>query len=316
MLGTLATADTLTWLSIGTKALVYVTTLLAAGSVLSAISLKTLPESEVQILKRIAMSCAVLAAVLSVLRLPLRASFLMGGTWQGAADPMLLTMVADSPLGTSVALRLVGLALICAIFIRHWSGQSLAVLGACIVAASFIMRGHALEEPRLLLAVLITSHILGLAFWVGSFAPLYRLAGQSAGQGAGAGQGASALAHEFGRKAMGVVAALTVAGGVALWILTGDILGALYTPYGQFFAIKLGLFLAVLGLAAWNKMRLTPELQRNAPGAGVRLRQSILLESVFVAGVLWVTAVLTTLSAPDAGIQTSDVGKVIVAILL
>ena len=310
MLGTLATADMLTWLSIGTKALVYVTTLLAAGSVLSGISLKTLPESEGQILKRTAISCAVLAAVLSVLRLPLRASFLMGGTWQGAADPMLLTMVGDSPLGTSVALRLVGLALICAIVIRHWSGQSLAVLGACIVAASFIMRGHALEEPRLLLSVLITSHILGLAFWVGSFAPLYRLAGQPAGQGAGA------VAHEFGRKAMGVVAALTVAGGVALWILTGDILGALYTPYGQFFAIKLVLFLAVLGFAAWNKMRLTPELQRNAAGAGVRLRQSILLESVFVAGVLLVTAVLTTLSAPDAGIQTSDVDKGVVAILL
>ncbi|MDA0962022.1 MAG: copper-binding protein, partial [Proteobacteria bacterium] len=170
MLSALASADLVTWLSICVKALVYAAALVAIGSVLSLLTLRRLPAPEVQALRRLAFVCAIGAAILSLLRIPLRASFLMGGTWQGATEPMMVTMVWDSPLGTSIAVRLVGLALICAILLPKRLGRPLATVGVILVAASFVLRGHALEEPRLVLATLITLHILGLAFWIGAFA--------------------------------------------------------------------------------------------------------------------------------------------------
>ena len=103
MLDAIAGADALVWIAICVKALVYATSLTAAGSVLSYVSLRPLPAVERGWLVRLAVFCALAAAVLSVARLPLRASFLMGGTWEGAFDPMILTMVAQSPLGTSIA---------------------------------------------------------------------------------------------------------------------------------------------------------------------------------------------------------------------
>lgn len=297
MLSTLSSVDLVTWLSICVKALVYATTLLAMGSILSILALCRLPASEVQALRRLSVLCAIAAALLSLVRLPLRASFLMGGTWQGATDPMMLTMVSESPLGSSIALRLIGLALICAILLPARLGRPLAVVGVIIVAASFVFRGHALEEPRLLLAALLTLHILGLAFWIGAFAPLYRLSGANTASVAGQ------VSQDFGRMAVWVVGALTLAGGVTLWLLAGNVLDALFTPYGQFFVVKLGVFLGIIGFAAGNKLRLTPGLLRQEPDAGARLRLSIRMETALVALILMTTATLTTVSAPEAPIQ-------------
>lgn len=294
MLSALAAADTVTWISICAKALIYASALVAMGSVFSILTLRSLPASEVQFLRRLSVFCAISAAMLSLLRLPLRAGFLMGGTWQGATDPMMLMIVLESPLGFSIALRLVGLALICTILIPARIGRLLGVCGVALVAVSFAFRGHALQDPRLLLSTLVTLHVLGLSFWIGAFTPLYRIAGQNAGSAVGR------ISHEFGRIAIWVVAVLTLAGGVTLWLLTGNLLTALFTPYGQFFAVKLIVFLAVIGCAAWNKLRLTPALLRQEAGAGACLRASIRLETAFVTVILITTAILTTVTGPAA----------------
>ena len=290
MLEAIASADLVTWLSIVVKTLVYAMAFLAMGSVISILTLRRLPASEVQALARLSVVCAVGCALLSLARLPLRASFLMGSTWEGATDPMILALVWESPLGFSIALRLSS---------RH--GRWLSCVGITLVAMSFVFRGHALQEPRLLLAVLITLHILGLAFWIGVFTPLYRLSGARMDTVAGH------IAHDFGRMALGVVGLLALAGGVTLWLLTGGVVLPLSTPYGQFFAIKLGVFLATIGLAAWNKLRLTPALLLQDRGAGANLRQSIRLEGVCVAVILLTTATLTTVSAPETTVKNRPV---------
>lgn len=292
MLSAVASAEALIWISICVKALVYATSLTAAGSVLCVIFLRALPVSEVRMLKRFAIWLALAAAVLSIAQIPLQADFLMGGIWQGGTDPMILGMVAQSPLGTSIAVRLTGFALILALLIATRRGAALAGLGALVVAASFVLSGHALEEPRFLLSVLITAHLLGLAFWIGAFVPLYRVAGSGGGDVAGP------LTHEFGRKAAYLVAGLTLAGGFTLWLLTDNLVAAAATPYGQFFLLKLALFLGIISLAAWNKLRLTPALMQGDPVAGGKLRKSIRWEAGLVALVLFVTATLTTVSAP------------------
>jgi putative copper resistance protein D len=299
MIATLASADTITWISILVKTLAYATTLVAAGSVMALISLRELTEDGRSALRRMAVRGALAAAVLSVLRIPLRASFLMGGSFDGAIEPMMLGIVVESPLGVSVIVRLIGLALILTILLPVRGARWVAFAGAFIACASFALRGHALGEPRLLMGALVTVHIAGLAFWLGAFAPLSRAARQETPANAGA------LAHDFGTKALWVVSALVAAGAITLVLLGAATPDALSSPYGQAFLIKLALFSGVLGLAALNKVRLTPDLKAAVPGAAQRLRRSIAVESAFVLAILATTAALTTVTSPPSEKETN-----------
>lgn len=294
MIAVLASADTVTWISILVKTLVYAATLVASGSVLALIGLREITEDGRAALRRLAVIGALAAAVLSILRVPIRASFLMGGSIDGAIDPMMLGIVAESPLGASLIVRLIGLALILTILLPVRGARWVAFAGAFIACASFALRGHALGDPRLLLGALVTVHIAGLAFWLGSFAPLSRAARQETPAKAGA------LAHEFGTKAFWVVAALVAAGVITLVLLGAATPEALSSPYGQAFLIKLALFAGVLGLAALNKVRLTPDLKAAVPGAAQRLRRSIAVESALVLAILTTTAALTTVTSPPS----------------
>lgn len=300
MLAALTSADAVTWLSISVKALAYAATLSAIGSVLVLLALRELSEGGRAALRWTAALSALAAAIFTALRLPVRASFLMGGTLDGATDPMILGMVADSPLGTSAALRLVGLALILAVLWRARTGLVLALIGACMASASFALRGHALSEPQMILGALITLHILCLAFWVGAFAPLARAARRDPPAQAGA------LAHEFGRRALWAVGLVVLAGVITLGLLGAATPSALSSPYGQMFAVKLVLFVGVIALAAVNKLTLTPALLAATPGAGARLRRSIGVEAGLVAGILVTTVALTTLSAPPGNSDSAQ----------
>lgn len=300
MISALSQADTVTWVSIAVKSLAYAATLSAVGSVLVLALLRNLDARGRTSLRCTAALSALAAALLTALRLPLRASFLMGGTWEGATDPMILGMVAESPLGTSVAVRLIGLALILGVVWRGRTALGVAILGALLASASFALRGHALGEPRMILGALITLHILCLAFWVGAFAPLARAVRTRPLAEAGA------LAHEFGSRALWAVGLLFIAGGLTLALLGAATPSALSSPYGQMFALKLVLFAGVLALAAVNKITLTPALLAAAPEAGTRLRSSIGVEAGLVAAILIVTAAFTTVSSPPTRIEAEQ----------
>ena len=285
--------DGITAVSILVKAGAYLASLAAAGSALALLGLSRFDCDTARAVRRLAVAGAVAAALLSAFRIPVRASFLMGGTFPGAIDPAILGMVADSPLGTSLWVRLAGLALICLLAVSRPAARWAASFGAVLVCASFALRGHALEEPRLVLAALVTLHLMGLAFWVGVFMPLHRLTRTDA-------ETAGALAEEFGRTAVRVVAVLVAAGAALLVLLTGDPVAALATPYGQLLAVKLFLFAPLLGLAALNKLRLTPALRAGDARARLRLRQSICMEILLVLAILVTTATLTTVASPEA----------------
>ena len=160
------------------------------------------------------------------------------------------------------------------------------------MCASFALRGHTLDEPRLVLGALVTCHLLGLAFWVGIFDPLHRLASRDA-------EAAGALAAEFSAWAVRIVPALAAVGAALFVILTGNPLAALGTPYGRLLAVKLLLLVPLLGLAALNKLRLTPALDAGVAGAGARLRRSIRFEALIVLAILATTAALTTVASPE-----------------
>ena len=290
--------DGVTAVSILVKAGACLASLSAAGSALALLGLSRLDDDSARVVRRLAVAGAAAAAVLSALRIPIRASFLMGGSLSDAFDPTILGIVADSPLGASLWVRLAGLALVCLLVVKRATVRPLAGLGAVLVCASFALRGHALEEPRLVLAALVTLHLMGVAFWIGVLTPLHRLTRVDA-------KNAGALAEEFGRKAVRVVAALVAAGAVLLVLLTGNPVVALATPYGQILAVKLCLFALLLGLAALNKLHLTPALRAGDPRATLFLRRSIRMEVLVVVAILVTTATLTAVSSPAAHAGTT-----------
>lgn len=268
----------------------------------TSVGLSRLGADTAQAVRRLALTGAVAAAVVSALRIPVRASFLMGGTVSGAMEPAILAMVAESPLGASLWVRLAGCGLICFLVVNRPAARRAAGLGAALVCAPFALRGHALEEPRLVLAALVTLHLMGLAFWIGVFAPLHRLTRIDA-------EAAGVLADELGRKAVWVVAALIAAGVALLILLTGDPIAALAMPYGQILAVKVCLVAPLLGLAAVNKLRLTPALQAGDMRASLRLRRSIRLEALVVRAILVTTATLTTVASPERHDGATGIGN-------
>ena len=292
MLAPVLDVDGVTAVEILLKAAALAACLTAAGSAIALLALSRLDDAAARTAGRLAAAGAAVAALLSLLRIPVRASFLMGGSLAGAFDPAIVGMVAASPLGASLGVLLAGLVLV-ALAALHRPGARLAGgVGAVLVCASFALRGHTLDEPRLVLGALVTLHVLGLAFWVGAFAPLHRLAGADA-------KAAGALAAEFGAWAVRVVPALIAAGAALFVLLTGDPVAALDTPYGRLLAVKLALFAPLLGLAALNRYRLTPALRTGAPRAGARLRRSIRIEALAVLAILVTTAALTTVASPE-----------------
>ena len=295
MLASVLDVDGATAVEILLKAAALAACLTAAGSATALLALSRLDDAAARAAGRLAAAGAAVAAVVSLLRIPVRASFLMGGSLAGAFDPAIVGMVAASPLGASLGVLLAGLVLVslAALNRPNRPGTRLAGgVGAVLVCASFAFRGHTLDEPRLVLGALVTLHVMGLAFWVGAFAPLHRLAGADA-------KAAGDLAAEFGAWAVRIVPALAVAGAALFAILTGDPVAALDTPYGRLLAVKLALFAPLLGLAAFNRYRLTPALRTGAPRAGAHLRRSIRIEALAVLAILVTTAALTTVASPE-----------------
>ena len=272
--------------SILAKSLAYWTTLLAAGSALNLLSLRETAPQTISLLRWFGPTCAVFAILLNSTLIPLQASYLMG-EWSAIQDPMMLQLAWESPLGDSLLLRGFGLLLLLVIIRPNNLALGISTIGCGLVAVSFAFQGHTLSEPRWLLVALITVHLLGLIFWIGGFVPLMWLAKRKDAV-------TGAAARQFGKISIWNVPLLALAGALLLWLLTEGNWNVIRTAYGQLFVFKLLGFLGLLGLAALNKLALTPALLRNDPKAFGRLRLSIFIEMFFALIILLITAILTT----------------------
>jgi copper resistance protein D len=96
------------------------------------------------------------------------------------------------------------------------------------------------------------------------------------------------------------VGVMMAAGLSLLWMMLGNFAGSWSSTYGRYVMLKLAFVAALLCLAAFNKLNLTPRLLAGDTRALQALRTSIRLELLLGVLILLATATLTTVTGPPA----------------
>lgn len=210
-----------------------------------------------------------------------------------ASAQILLTM---TPIGPVLAVRGVALLLALACLILP-QGLRVALIPAAIAAATLAWTGHAGATENMagtLHRVADVAHIWAAAGWIGALAVLLHAV--------------VTLRHDVQRVAvmlggfalMGtlIVATLIISGAINLMMIVGlaDLPALVGSRYGLLLGIKLVLFGLMLGLAAVNRWRLTPLLERGETQQAIaHLRLSLGIETGAAVVIIGLVAWLGTL---------------------
>jgi len=172
----------------------------------------------------------------------------------------------------------------------------LALIGTGLALAA---TGHAASAPpRYLTMPAVFLHGVSLAFWIGALLPL-AFAMRSPRETA------VSILMRFSRAIPFAVAAL-LASGLLLATIQLERLDALWTTdYGRVLAIKLALVAALLLLALWNRLWLTPRIG-NGGRARRLMRRSIFAELVLVVAILGVVGLWRFTPPPRALVVAND----------
>ena len=171
------------------KTLEYGTALLALGGPLFLVTIQSAPDSALRVARTVAIGAAALCLCLLALRFGIRSARISGMGMSGMADPVMLGLIWHSPLGSAALLRGLGAVLVLTLAARGGLFQVAALIGSVLIAVSYTQVGHALGDPRWLLAGVLALHLLAVGFWVAALAPLYHVTGTPGG---------SELLHRFG----------------------------------------------------------------------------------------------------------------------
>ena len=244
---------------------------------------------------RRATALAVLALLASGTGFVLKGAALTGEA-SGMADPEMLGLLWQTPVGTALVLRAAGLSLVLAGLRIPGIGLPVAAAGGMAALWSFTRVGHVADAGPFWLDCLLLLHLAAAAFWIGVLSPLRTLAGDRGSLPLAAG-----LGHRFGRIAAFTVPILIAAGIVMAWRLLGDVAALTATGYGLALLAKIGGAACLLAAAAANKLRFVPAMRNGDRRAAAGLRRSIAVEWAAVCLVLLATAVLTAAPAPPSG---------------
>lgn len=251
---------------------------------------------------------ALAALPLSVAGFAISSAAMMGVAVSALDFPMLASMASETEQGAAFLVRMAALLATLASLVLLRPSQTprcvVAMVGGSIALATLLWSGHAAAtEGALGVAHRISdiAHMIAAALWIGGIAAFCLLLARPAQGEAHVTLATDSLA-DFARVGTVAVAIIMLTGlfnGYA--ILGADITTLFQSTYGLLLAAKLTLFVAMLSLAANNRWRLTPALERaaasdHAEGAWIRLRISVALEAAAGAAVLALVAWLGTLA--------------------
>lgn len=218
----------------------------------------------------------------------------LAGDWSGLADSAAVRLFLGTSTAVALGVRVAGVVCL-ALALRGGLpvARLLALLGALMAVGSFLLTGHTSMAPhRPWLAGLLLIHLSIVGFWFGALWPLRQVTTLATGAEA------AEVVAAFSAVAVWLVPVIALAGGAMAVLLLPD-LAALWQPYGRLLLVKVGLFALLMGLAALNRLRLTPALARGELRAPARLRDTIMLEYLLLCATLAVTAVMTGSYSPE-----------------
>jgi len=223
-------------------------------------------------------------------------------------------IITGTNVGLAWGARVIALflAMLSLLLLKRWrlAGFCLVTVFAALALASLGWSGHGAMDEGMRGYVHLAAdiaHLLAAGAWLGALAafalllrgakrdPYNRMLLLSHGLSGFAGVGTI------------IVATLAITGIANYWLIVGPTLaGLVSSPYGTLLLIKLGLFAAMLGLAAVNRYHLGPLLLRLAIARGdhasavVSLRKSLIFETSAAVVILMLVAWLGTLNPVES----------------
>lgn len=174
------------------------------------------------------------------------------------------------------------------LLIRHYQRlQALMQLAVVLMLLfSFTLGGHLLQHG-LIGRLALGLHLLCIGLWIGALPVLWRLCQHHSASKL------QPLMQQFGQLMVVVLLVLIGSGLGMLLLLLSEPSQLWQTTYGRIVLLKLGLVSLLMGLGAYNKLRLVPALHQ--PAGLVRLKKTIALEMLLAVSVFITTVVLTTI---------------------
>lgn len=213
---------------------------------------------------------------------------LHGGVW---------SVLTDTRFGLVWSARL-GLALLLGVLMPWPAARLLQLAAAAGLIALIALIGHAGATPGLAGRIHLASdmvHLLAAGAWLGSLPALAMLLARAHHtDNPGWRSFAVGATRRFSRIGIVSVCALLASGIINSWNLLGGSRDLLTTDYGRLVLLKIGLFVAMAGIAAANRFHLTPRLP--AAGALRALERNSLAETGLGLCVLLFVGTLGTLS--------------------
>nr|WP_276509778.1 copper homeostasis membrane protein CopD [Novosphingobium taihuense] len=268
---------------IASRAVAYLALLLVAGVPLYGLAAGRL----LSIRSRIALILLAFLAALASAWWALESVAAMAGITLGELDQATAEVVlAQTPLGKVMEWRLtalVGVVAASALTLRLLRLPLLALSGA-VALCSMAWTGHAGASGMLIHRVADVFHLLAAATWLAALA-IFVVSAFSR-------KGPDIVAlTRFARMGSMLVAVLVLSGLLNTLAIAGWPMMFEARWFGVL-AVKLAFFALMLGLAAGNRWRIVPALERNDPGATARLRISLALEFAVGLGVIGAVALL------------------------
>lgn len=202
----------------------------------------------------------------------------------GDAGSVPLDVIFLSPLGVALALQLIG-----GLWVAMFATRTVGPAGALAILLAFGVVGHSASHG-VQTSITVVLHVTAAAWWFGGLCILLNAARTVPSDLF------TMLVARFSAQAVRVVGLLLVAA-LTTSILLLEFRFDLALAYQRGLLTKLLMTLGLLMLAGMNKLVLMPRLALR-PSAPVWLQRAILVELLLFAGVMGVTAYVTTYLSP------------------
>ncbi|MEV0459690.1 copper resistance CopC/CopD family protein [Catellatospora methionotrophica] len=298
------------------QAVLYLGVLLATGLVVFAMFTLTAGTAILsRRLRRATLGSAVAAAVAAVVSIPATIVWQDGTTLAALADGQTWQAGLSSDTALSTLLTIIGLAIALLAArtavpadaatttapARHraLTRLSLAAAGSALALGSLALVGHTRTfGPAWLVVSSDLLHLGTAAVWLGGLTGLALTLTRSSDLPTPA---AVATVAGFSLLAAGLLAVLALAGTVLAWRILGSWDALFGTAYGRSLLIKIGIAVAVVALAAYNRWRLVPQIgAHDSEPARKLLSRTVRAEALLLTAAVAVTGVLVTQSPLQA----------------